>query len=652
MPAVSTGAAGAEPAPPGGPVQHHGRGLKYRPDIDGLRALAVLPVLTYHYRFSQTPGGYIGVDVFFVISGYLISSILFSEIAGERYRITRFYERRVRRIAPALLVMMAVSCIVAVLTLPPAELALFGRSMLAATLSVSNFFFRLESSYFDDAVRTIPLVHTWSLAVEEQFYLVFPLLLLAIRRLSRRSVVAVVGAVWLASFAGCVLLTARDPAAAFYTTPTRVWELMTGSLLALGAAPRLRDRWLGNGVALAGLAAIVAPVFLYTERTPFPGVAALAPCLGAAAIIAAGRERTTLVGRALSLRPLVFIGLISYSLYLWHWPLYVFDKATLFFALTPKVEKLVLLALSFVLAGLSWRLVEEPFRGRQVRFRPLGIGVAVTAAALAAVGLGLVAARGLPGRYSAEELRLASYLGYDARAMLRAGGCFSTAPGEFHPATCLAEDPAKPTYLLLGDSHAADLAPGLAEALPGANVQQATGASCRPLLAVRSSPLRHCSELMGEMFDRHLRRARPERIILSANWNGDALEPLFETVRALRRSGQSVLVVGPAVAYDNAAPRLLLLARRRHDQGLPARHLYRALFGFDRAMAARAAKEGVPYLSLLDALCGRAGCVEWAQGAPLLYDTDHFTREGSRYVAPLIVRALREADSRERPARR
>ncbi|MCB5200694.1 acyltransferase, partial [Loktanella sp. TSTF-M6] len=296
----------------------------YRRDIDGLRTLAVVPVVLGHAGLGLFAGGFVGVDVFFVISGFLITGILVRELEQGRFSLIDFYERRARRILPALFVVLAACIVVFWFLLLPQHYVVIGKAGIASLLFSSNiYFFRIDSAYFANATSMQPLLHTWSLAVEEQFYIVFPVLLWLIAAWRRTSRTLLIAGLSLASFALAVWMVPRHPVAAFYLTPTRVWELGLGALLALGAFPALRHRLLAELVAAAGLVAIAWAVFTLDKTDPFPGLNALAPCLGAVAIIWAGQSQITLTGRLLSTRGMVGIGLMSYSLYLVHWPVLV-----------------------------------------------------------------------------------------------------------------------------------------------------------------------------------------------------------------------------------------------------------------------------------------------------------------------------------------
>ena len=344
------------------------RGPAYRPDIDGLRAVAVLLVFAYHLDTFATGnisawGGFIGVDVFFVISGFLISSVILRELDRSTFSLREFYQRRIRRIFPPLIAMMLVTTLAGCYYMLPSQLFALAKSLLAATFSVSNFYFLSTAGYFANNA-TKPLLHTWSLAVEEQFYILFPLFLLLLKRFFPRRLKAAIVLVAAASFLVSVWTVHTSPTAAFYLPATRAWELLFGAMLSVDLFPPVHSTVGRNLLSAVGLLAILVCGFTYTSRVPFPGAAALVPCLGAAFIIAAGQTGTSLVGRLLSLKPVVFIGLISYSLYLWHWPIILFQHLSMH---QPRdasnhTIKGTILIVSLVIATVSWRFIETPFR--------------------------------------------------------------------------------------------------------------------------------------------------------------------------------------------------------------------------------------------------------------------------------------------------
>lgn len=370
---------------------------RYRSEIDGLRTVAVLPVLLFHAGIGPFSGGFVGVDVFFVISGYLITLIIWNEIESERFSIARFYERRARRILPALYTVLLVSAILAWFLMLPEQLENFGQSVVATVLFANNMLLMLTAGYWDLSVDFKPLVHTWSLAVEEQFYIAFPLfLLVAARWMKRETIVWLMVVILLVSLASTLFVHRWNSNANFYLVVTRAWELLAGALVAM----TVRDRTIAFGnqaFSLAGLGLILASIFLLDETSVFPGPAAVMPVGGAVLIILFAREGT-LTHRFLSLPIMVGIGLISYSLYLWHQPLMAFSR--IYSRDEPgQMDFAGAIVVSFGLAWLTWKFVEQPFRNRtKVGTRGVVVASLIGTAVLLGVGLAFHFQNGFPGR--------------------------------------------------------------------------------------------------------------------------------------------------------------------------------------------------------------------------------------------------------------
>ena len=623
--------------------------LKYRPDIDGLRAVAVLSVVLFHLGLPLR-GGYVGVDIFFTISGFLIGTIILRETAERRFTFAGFYERRIRRIFPALFAMLAVSSIFAFKYLLPLELVTYSRSLVAAAFSFSNIFFFFQSGYFDTDAATKPLLHTWSLAVEEQFYILLPILLVLLRRYLPRRVDIALYALTVVSFAIALPGAYHHPSATFYWPHTRAWELLLGTVLSLESCPRIRKPILRNAGGIAGLALIAFAVFLYHSWTPFPGLAALPPCLGAALIIAAGRSGPNLAGRLLALRPVVFVGLISYSLYLWHWPVFVFYKYgfTLIRGLTHHQSQAYLLVLSLVLAILSWRFIEVPFRTGPLRTgrRPLFAGAAVVLTASAAFAFIVAMHAGWQSRLSPQAAAISSYIVEDTSVTVeqyRQFTCFisesSGTLADFHIDPCLTLQPGRKNLLLIGDSHAADLYWGLAHTLPDTHVLQATASGCKPVLHQRPRQLSPCSEIMAYALNDFVLTHHVDALLLAAHWDEGDLPSVAETLTFLHQHNIPTILLGPIVQYDASLPRLLTQSLLQHDPTLPARHRLATIEPLDHQMANLAATTGpTPYISLYNLFCQNQTCVEYANPTtPLQADYGHVTRAGSILTAQRIA---------------
>jgi peptidoglycan/LPS O-acetylase OafA/YrhL len=331
----------------------------YRPEIDGLRAVSVLGVLLFHAGLGF-PGGYVGVDVFFVISGFLISGIILKDLNAGVFTLRRFWARRIRRIVPAVSAMVCLSLLAGYLLLEPGDFEDLAKSAIAQTLMYANIFFLNDSGYFSELSDYKPLLHTWTLAVEEQFYLFFPLLLALIYKLQKRRVFLILFAIAGISLAAGIYLIAGSPLECFYLLPVRAWELLAGALLAVAQHKINLSKASSEALAWTGLAMVFGAMFFFSAETQFPGGMALFPVLGASAFIASSCNHTPTAARILSTKPAVFIGLISYSLYLWHWPLFSFSKHV-FIDVTFAI-RMSLVVLSFALAYLSWRFIENPFR--------------------------------------------------------------------------------------------------------------------------------------------------------------------------------------------------------------------------------------------------------------------------------------------------
>ncbi|MGC2530153.1 MAG: acyltransferase family protein [Candidatus Acidiferrum sp.] len=618
--------------------------IKYRPDIDGLRAVAVLLVIAYHLGIHRFLGGFVGVDVFFVISGFLISSVILSELDESRFSLLSFYERRIRRIFPALAVLLLVTTVFAYKFLLPLELLDYSKSLLAATFSSSNFYFLSQAGYFDAPATMKPLLHTWSLAVEEQFYIFFPLFLMVSRKFfsnKLRTFVVVAAAL---SFAVSAIGVFLNRAATFYLAPARAWELLLGTMLALDLFPAALGAVWRNIASMTGVVLIFMAGVLFTPATPFPGAAALLPSVGAALIISAGKSGCSIVGRILSLRPIVFIGLISYSLYLWHWPLIVFQNADGFFirGLSPKLTKLALILASFVLATLSWKFIEQPFRNRRKVSRPaIFRSASLAAVALVVVGAITLSAHGFPSRYPAAAVKVASFLNNtDTKtdAQFRVGTCFLTSKNsydDFNPSICLRRDPRRPNDLILGDSHAAQLWYGLSATFEDISFMQATASGCKPTLDQSHSVEPKCSRLMEYILNDYLTHHSVNALIIAARWDGNDVEPLRETLEWAQKRGIHVVLFGPIIQYDSALPRLLALSIKSNDPAIPTLHRVEYYKSLDLEMSQLANSiPGVRYVSYFRMLCRQNSCLEYADaGVPLQSDYGHLTGSGSLLVA-------------------
>ncbi|WP_165354720.1 acyltransferase family protein [Tropicimonas sp. IMCC6043] len=656
--------------------------VTYRADIDGLRAIAILPVVLYHAGLPGLTGGFVGVDVFFVISAYLITSILADGISRGRFSLLRFYERRARRILPALTLVVLVTFAVGALVLLPAEMDDLGKSAVATTFFASNVHFALSLDYFASASELKPLLHTWSLAVEEQFYLLFPpLLYLMVRLGGQDAALRSIAFLSILSLALAVAILPIRPGWTFFLLPTRAWELGIGAALALLPSPaRLAPRS-RNMLAAAGLGAIALPVFLYGPATPFPGLAALPPVLGAAAILLGGRGGGSAVTRFLSTRPMVRIGLISYSLYLWHWPVLALLRSARGAAELPLPLGLAATALSVGLAALTYRLVETPFRSRPPEGISQGAVFALSAAALgltAGLGAALALTHGAPGRLP-PHVRVIAAAAEDTNP--RRAACFGTLPSEglcrLGTATEGAAD-----FLLWGDSHALALMPAvdLAATKAGLSGLFAGQSACLPLPGLRRLPEnRACTELNAAMMAFLTVHDDIRLVVLSGRWTlsvegtrfgeepGEAVRlaraesaggednaglverALADTVVAIRATGREVLILGPVPEPGWDVPLRAAKSAMVFGRPLPApvsRDAFIARAGRTEAMLDRVAATdpGITHIRLSPLFCGETCAATGPGGIPLYSDDDHLTVSAARRLLPLpLTRALVQA---------
>lgn len=437
--------------------------LKYRADIDGLRAIAVLVVIFFHANIPGFSGGFVGVDIFFVISGFLITSVIHNEIENDNFSISKFYERRIRRIFPALVPVIIFTLIVGSYGFNFRAFKALGQSVTATTLFSSNILFWLTGGYFATSSLQKPLLHTWSLAVEEQFYLFFPLLLLLVSRFKKKRYIQWFVVIGLLSLITSILAVNINRETAFYWAPTRAWELLIGSIIALKAIPRLKSNFNRNILSGLGLCLIIYSVCFYTEATIFPGLNALSPVIGASLIIYSGIGGEGSISKFLSFKPLVYIGLISYSLYLWHWPLFAFTRYFLLRELTI-VEIIVIIFVTVIISAFSLRFIEQPFRGNQPIIPDRNhlfvfSGIIMIAASL--IGVMISIENGMPYRYPEANAAIMRVEQRDPEWGKSGEILIEKIRNSGTSRTLIGMDGKTPCFIVWGDSHAQALLPGI-----------------------------------------------------------------------------------------------------------------------------------------------------------------------------------------------
>ena len=608
---------------------HSAAQLRYRADIDGMRAIAVIAVVLYHAFPKVLPGGFVGVDAFFVISGYLITSIIVNDLDGGRFSFADFYTRRVRRLFPALTVVLITTLAAGFWILLPSQIASLAKNAMASAFFGVNLTLLSETGYFDIDAKLKPLLHLWSLGIEEQFYFAWPLALWLTPR--RWRTVLIIGTI-AGSFALNIALIGRYPEATFYLPFTRIWELIAGALL-VGVSVRsdmLREVILPISAMM--IAAVVC--FLYDGHTPFPGWAALGPVAVAAAGISSGGS---FYNRAVLSNPiLVFIGKISYPLYLWHWPLLVFGRLYPLRPLTaPETAGLVVAA--FVLAWLTYELIEKSFRFRGL----LGARTALTGMAATVVFAAFVLER--PPRFPTEIQQLVDTT--VGAPEWREHECFLMRGDQRLDFASACTDPQKPLVALWGDSAAASLMPGLRDLQSDHRfgIAQFTTSGCQPMLAVSAETDAMCVARNRAVLSQ-LSEIKPQAVLLNALWRSGADE-LKPTIDALRAIGVTrIVILGRVPVWEGGLPNLVAVYYRRTGELLPE---WSSLFvegpSNDNAIRLAAERLGLTYISLREPIC-RSGACQTRVGSDLMVsDWLHFTPTGSKYVLRKIAPALMSA---------
>ena len=682
---------------PGKPVAAAG----YRPDVDGLRAVAVLSVIGYHAGLPWLSGGYLGVDVFFVISGFLITRLIVRESAAGHFGLGSFFERRIRRLLPALAVVLLACLWPAWRWMLPAPLADFGRSLLAVMGLVPNLYFWRSTGYFNAAADDHPLLHTWSLGVEEQFYIGYAVLLVLLWRHARRHTTLSLVLLFVTSLVLCELTRRQAGVAAFYLLPFRAWELMLGAL-----AARLADHldtglvtrnahWMRGLLCASGMLVLVGCLVALGEATPHPGLWTLLPTGATAAVLLAGGTDHP-AGRLLGWRPVVAIGLVSYSAYLWHYPLFAFTELA---RLRPPGawESVGLAGLTLALAGLSWRWVEQPARRHGMPFRRVLAGLVLAAGLVAGFAVLVIQQEGAPERLPAS-----------ARVLLAEGDtrnprqleCLSRSDHPLTPAQAcsLGAPQAGPSLVLLGDSHADALFVALDDQLrrSGRAGLMMAHSGCAPtpgLRRVDMGPRSPCEAYFAAAFDELARRPELRTVVLSARWstyaqdrrfdNGEGgrdpapsmpLDTLSSTapapesrarvdrvvsayvagIRSLRAMGKQVVLVYPVPEVGWHVPhRLALMQMRGQPEASPlstASWRYEQRHGpviqaFDHWVQSDPGSLAVRTGMLFCGAGPTGRCLAQDAGTPLYYDDNHLNRQGAQRVVSAMAQWLAHGGS-------
>ena len=640
----------------------------YRPDIDGLRAVAVLLVLMFHLGLGVS-GGYIGVDVFFVISGFLITGIIKREIEQGQFTFAGFYARRARRILPALLAVMLLSSVAALVILLPTDLERYAKSVVAALLSVSNFWFWSQGGYFGAGSESAPMLHTWTLAVEEQFYILLPIALVLLYRFTPRWVGRFLLVGCFGTFAASAWFVSTRTPEVFYFSPFRAWELLLGSLLAFYQLPVVVHNWHRQWIAAVGLMLVVAPAFMYTAVTVFPGPAAALPCVGAALLIWIGASGESAVGKLLTSRVLVFIGLISYSLYLWHWPLLVFAKHAIGENLK-LVGSIGIGLVSIALATFSWRFIETPFRSRaRTTNRQSWLSLGAALVLLGGMVISVLLSHGLGKRFAPQVAAL-------DRARVREvvrPECIDMRVPLNAKTACRIGAQGDPTVLVWGDSYAHAMLPAFDAAFRRLGVAAwfAAESGCPPLPAARVSFRGRDNWRCRELNDKVVRFVGEQpglaKIVLVAAWDsyadeasgyelqtetsGKSAASLKQSIEALARwshearSTRELILVSQVPSFGWSVPHKMLV---RELKGEPISALTHQQW-INKSAVSRDIFEALTisqHIILVDSsewFCATGVCRYASNNdQPLYWDGGHINAEGARFIAPMLEVTFRE----------
>jgi peptidoglycan/LPS O-acetylase OafA/YrhL len=653
---------------------HHS--IQYRPEIDGLRAIAVLAVLIFHAKLGFLPGGFVGVDIFFVISGYLITSIILHDEKRGNFSLLRFYERRTRRIFPALFVVILFCLIVGSFLFTPLDFTRLGWAAFASMAFFSNIHFAKLEGYFAPSSESQPLLHTWSLGVEEQFYLVAPLVILLVHRKFFNYRTLIFALLFLASLTASVYGVYSGSRRIFFMPHARACELLIGVAIAMDLIPRLNKTWLNEAIATLGLVMIVGSFFFITSISPFPGVLALFPTIGTGLLIYALAGSTGMIARLLSAKPMVGIGKISYSLYLWHWPLLALAEYEFGDVLTA-YHRIGLLFLAVALSVLTYFYVEQPARNRTqwlTRNKVFAMGTAAIAVIASACFI-IQRTDGVPQRLP-KDVQIVAEL---ARAHEATGDCSVGVRQrkKIQPEVCgLGDSPSKPPqFILWGDSHAQAMSPVLnqlviAEGLQGLNL---FNHGCPSVVGLKNYPevFRPCLAF-ERVFEKYVQDPQITDVIMASYWvfytegsplhtgrdrktrrfvvgdvsaNRAVFEKHFlETIDQLIAAGKRVTIIGPAPEMPiNVSTFVIKSAMRGSFNDIT---LQRSVFeerekDILRLLKSVEQRNGVHIIYPHLKLCDAALCYGAKDRVAYYADTNHLNDFGAKQFAPEMAEALK-----------
>jgi len=614
----------------------------FRWDIQGLRAIAVLSVVIFHINPALLPGGYLGVDIFFVISGYLILGFIWKNLEEKNFTLTQFYSKRIYRLAPALFATVIATSIAGYFILLPNEGTTYIKSLFSTLFYVSNFYFYSQSDYFNTAMEFAPLLHTWSLSVEEQFYFLFPFILLLTYKIKKESIIYILFFLGILSLILSQTYIHYDQNAfAFFSSPTRFFQFTIGGLVSIGVQKNIFTKTVNDILGFFGLVIIGITVYLYTPYTPMPGINALWPSLGTVLILYSGlnaRYTTSFLSNPF----FKWVGNASYSIYLWHWPLIVFYKLK-FSPILSSYEQVSLFILSIILGYLSWKYIEERMRkGYLQKFNVFYVHIVITMILGTIVYFTFTMFQYKNIHY---KEKVDKYMQYDASAKFRAGTCFLTSAQnsvtDYKKDTCITWEKGEKNYLLMGDSHAAHYYSALALLLKrNETLTQVTSSGCLPIFPFKWG-VKECIDLHKWALNDLIKEKYFDVIILSiANLNRTSYTSIQQTIQYISKHTNKVVFLGPSMKYKQSLPRLLVDLPEGADSSMIYKTAgdYQYISKIDNEMEKLFHMNNVEYISTLKILCSKQkGCRTLTpEGTPVYFDRDHLTEDGALYILKQI----------------
>lgn len=625
--------------------------MKYRKEIDGLRALAVIPVILFHAGFTYFSGGFVGVDVFFVISGYLITTIIVAEMEKGSFSLLNFYERRARRILPALFLVMICTLPFAWYWMSPEDLKSFSKSLIAVPIFVSNILFWKNSGYFETGSDTNPLIHTWSLAVEEQYYLLFPLLLMLTWKLGKVWIVGFLSVIAIISLSLAQWGSSTHSSFTFFLLPTRVFEILIGALISfyINSSNIIRMRnSVSESFSFVGLLMIVYAIFAFDKTTPIPGLLTLVPAVGTGLILAFSNT-SNLVGKILGSKIFVSIGVISFSAYLWHQPILAFARLRFEYELTNTIILLLCLS-SLILGYLSWKYVENPFRTRTLISTKKVLILSLTLGSIfICLGLFGYKSNGIISRFPSNSMLFVKPINFRWSDFIRNDLCHLQDPNlSQHDSSCMEEK--RPLVALWGDSHASSLYPGLKQlqTTQSFGLIQLTEAGCGPILNLKRLIYRKNCNSVNAINLELLSKNKPDILILHGAWlhqhypltSFELKDKMNLTIQLIKTKlpGTEVIIIGPVPRWAFSPQRSSFnywIDMENKNNSVPYMLKAEVLLETEAVLKEVSKRNNVRFISALDVLCINNKCLARlgeTENDFLQIDRGHLSKKGSEYL--------------------